>query len=97
MEGAKPMINFPASQNIPKERPRCRKVIIGVGLRPLVVNGKWDGRSSSYTDGREAYISDGLRKQMKRMIVEGCWSETTTPVSSNSAELAVRRSTVTRS
>jgi hypothetical protein len=84
MEGAKQMINFPASQNIPKERPRCRKVIIEAGLRPLVVNGKWDGRSSLYANGREAYISDGLRKQMKRMIVEGYWSETTTPADSNS-------------
>jgi hypothetical protein len=82
------MNNLPGaiSQTIPKERPRCRKVIIENGLRPHLVNGKWDHRFCLCPDGSEAYMSIGLRKQMRRMIEDGYWRESVTPVDSSSGE-----------
>jgi hypothetical protein len=58
----------------PKERPGCRKAILKLGLRPLTVEGEWDGSRSVDETGERGSLSDGLRKQMRRMIAEGHWS-----------------------
>ncbi len=58
-----------------KERPRCRKVIVERGYRPYLVDREWDGLHCVDPDGRRTGMSDGLRLQMKKMILEGYWGE----------------------
>jgi hypothetical protein len=62
------------SQTGIRERPRCRKVIVEKGLSPNLVNEKWDRMCTRDPDGRLAFMSDGLRKQMRKMIAEGFWN-----------------------
>ena len=63
---------YPMSRNMPKERPRCRRVIIEHQLTPYPSVAAWDG-CSAFDRGRRTFLSDGLKVQMRRMIVEGYW------------------------
>jgi hypothetical protein len=61
-----------------KERPRLRSFIRHHKLRPHLVAGRWDGYNAAqdWEGGvRRVWLSEGLRKQMKKMIAEGCWAE----------------------
>jgi hypothetical protein len=59
---------------ITTERPLCRKIILKRGLQPFIQSGKWDGLYHTTPDGGVGSgFSDGLRKQMTRMVEEGHW------------------------
>jgi len=60
--------------NIGKERPKCRRFIIEQAYRPEVEKGKFTGRAHR-KEGGFCWLSDGLRRQMRRMIAEGYWLE----------------------
>ena len=53
-----------------KERPRCRRYIIEQGLQPYPSVDEWDGTAFS-RDGSHAFLTPGLKKQMRIMIAEG--------------------------
>ena len=56
-----------------RERPRCRSMILRLQLRPhLNAQGLWDRRAIS---GEVISLSEGMRIQVKKMILEGCWPE----------------------
>lgn len=57
-----------------KERPICRQTIVKNKLRPNVVDGIWD-RNSCLDNGKFSHMSDGMRIQMHKMILEGHWGE----------------------
>ncbi len=54
-----------------RERPMCRQAIISRSLAPFPSAAEWDGFSASMSDGSRTFLSDGLIKQMARMIAEG--------------------------
>jgi hypothetical protein len=56
-----------------RERAGCRKAIVTLGLRPLLVNGTWDGRRVLLAGGESGTASGSMRKQMTRMAAEGYW------------------------
>ncbi len=58
-----------------KERPRCRGVIVREGYVPWREHdeGWWDGFSAQRPDGRRVFLSEGLKKQMRKMLWEGAW------------------------
>lgn len=57
-----------------KERPRCRKAICDKSLSPCRdAKGYWDGYSALTPDGRRAFLSEGVEKQMRKMLWEGYW------------------------
>lgn len=56
-----------------KERPLCRKTILNRKLSPFLVNGTWDGRRSVNPEGTRGWLSEGMRRQMRKMILEGVW------------------------
>lgn len=60
--------------SVVKERPRCRAVILRGGLQPRLVDGVWDGRWAKNADHERIWLSEGMRKQMRRMIAEGVWT-----------------------
>lgn len=57
----------------PKERPRCRKAIIKANLVPYPHPEAWDGCWAFDDNGENVMLSDGMRAQMRKMIVEGYW------------------------
>lgn len=63
-----------------KERSVCRRVILVHGLKPFLVNSQWDGRRCLNPNGTHSTLSDGMRRQMKLMLAEGCWSESESPI-----------------
>ena len=56
-----------------KERPLCRKAILDMELSPLLVNGVWNGKRAVGKDGRQSSLSDGMKRQMRKMVQEGAW------------------------
>lgn len=56
-----------------KERPKCRKQIIKHNLVPYPDPDAWDGIQAFRDDGEPTFLSDGMRAQMRKMIVEGYW------------------------
>jgi hypothetical protein len=56
-----------------KERPLCRKAILKLGIAPFLTNGIWDGRHAVDKEGQRGSPSDGMRKQMRKMVDEGVW------------------------
>jgi hypothetical protein len=60
-----------------KERPRCRLAIINHELRPFIDerDGVWNGFQALRSNGKRTFLSDGMRKQMGRMLREGYWVE----------------------
>jgi hypothetical protein len=54
-----------------KERPCCRRWIVAQGLRPYPAAEAWDGFSALDRDGRHTFLSDGMKAQLRRMVVEG--------------------------
>lgn len=55
-----------------KERPTCRKVIIRRKLKPLLNSeGEWEGYMGISPDGTRGSLSEGMRRQMRKMINEG--------------------------
>ena len=58
-----------------KARPRCRSLLIQWKLTPYTYDGVWDGHSANGRDGEQTWLSDGLRKEMRRMIGEGYWPD----------------------
>jgi hypothetical protein len=56
-----------------KERPRARQVIIKVGLRPNPDVENWNGETALDENGREVFLTSGVRTQMRKMIREGYW------------------------
>ena len=63
------------TKQVGKERPRCRQVILKHRLRPNERDGKWDGFSARTPEGEWVHLSEGLAKQMRRMMAEKHWSE----------------------
>jgi hypothetical protein len=61
-----------------RERPVCRKAILRMRLAPSLVDGVWDGKHAVHADGRRSLMSDGMRREMRRMIEEGVWGPITT-------------------
>jgi hypothetical protein len=56
-----------------KERPQCRKAIEKLRITPHIVNGTWDGHSY-WSDGKFGTgMSEGLRRQLRKMVKEGVW------------------------
>ena len=64
-----------------RERPQCRRVIQEQGLKPYLVDGEWDGLYCHNPDGTHSEMSDGFRKQMKKMVAEGHWASTESQLS----------------
>ncbi|MGD1157510.1 MAG: hypothetical protein ABSA41_17020 [Terriglobia bacterium] len=57
-----------------RERPQCRKQIIKHHLRPRLEDGRWDGTATELESGNQRiFLSDGMRKQMGKMLWEGYW------------------------
>lgn len=56
-----------------KERPKCREGIVKAGLRPNPDVENWNGETALDPNGREIFLSPGVRTQMRRMIKEGYW------------------------
>lgn len=67
--------------NNKRERPKCRQVIIALGLTPWPSIAKWDkiraleNSTITFMTGRPriVHLSTGMRIQMRRMIEEGVW------------------------
>jgi hypothetical protein len=58
-----------------KERPLCRIAIAdNLKLKPHIVDGLWDGHSYEDADGVHSGMSEGLRRQMAKMLEEGFWA-----------------------
>jgi DNA-directed RNA polymerase subunit RPC12/RpoP len=60
----------PITSSAAKERPRCRRAIIERGLTPWPAVDAWDGVSAKTPDGQHVSLSDGMRKELRKMIVE---------------------------
>jgi hypothetical protein len=75
---------------VTKERPRCRQVIkeqglrpafafdtaAGLRVRPLKPGERWRSYfACAPGDDRPIWLTDGMRKQMKTMLAEGCFTE----------------------
>ncbi len=59
-----------------KERPRCRRAILQLKLHPFLDQGEWNGVTAVDPEGKRLHLSDGLKKQMRRMAAaESCWPE----------------------
>jgi hypothetical protein len=56
-----------------EERPRCRKKIIELSLRPYHRDGRWDGFSAVDRDGKRSYLGGRMKTQMRKMLEEGFW------------------------
>jgi hypothetical protein len=56
-----------------KERPTCRKSLLH--LHPNPTPQKWDGETALDSEGAVTELTDGQRKQMRKMIGEGFWGE----------------------
>ena len=59
------------SASMSKARPRCRSMIIKLGLVPIL-----DGKDNwTYEclgkDGTKSFLSRGMEKEMKRMVADG--------------------------
>lgn len=58
-----------------KERPICRQIIINRVMRPNPTPEKWDNTTALTHNACEVRLTDGLRKQMGKMIQEGYWGK----------------------
>lgn len=59
-----------------KERPVCRKKIIELQFRPFIGEcGYWEGFQAVGPDGIKSFLSDGMARQMGKMLREGFWPE----------------------
>lgn len=56
-----------------KERPLCRKWIIENDCRPRVIDGEWNGKNVMDCNGHSIFLSNGLMKQMRKMVRECHW------------------------
>jgi len=56
-----------------KERPKCRESIIRLRLRPNPDVESWNGETALDENGREVFLTPGVRTQMRKMIREGHW------------------------
>lgn len=59
-----------------KPRPKCRQVIIQENLVPYPHPSVWDGYQAwgDPDDRWPVMLSDGMKAEMRRMIVEGYWA-----------------------
>ncbi len=56
-----------------KERPICRKSLLH--LHPNPTPHTWDGETALDGDGTIVKLTDGQKKQMRKMLSEGYWGE----------------------
>ena len=54
-----------------KERPLCRKMILKKKLIPVSFSGEWSKYQAVNEEGKRVHLSDGMGKQMARMIADG--------------------------
>ncbi len=64
------------SAKLSRPRPKCREQLVRLGLRPLIVNGEWNGDAID-GEGRRVGLSNGMYKELRRMVVEGLFPTTT--------------------
>ena len=63
-------IRYPIRSTSAKERPKCRITIVNQGLTPWPCVEAWDGFSAKTQNGDRTFLSDGLNKQMRKMVGE---------------------------
>lgn len=56
-----------------KERPYCRKTVISLDLMPYPSTDDWDLIHAITPKGVVTRLSEGMQKQMAKMIDEGLW------------------------
>jgi hypothetical protein len=74
-------------------RPGCRRMIIRHQLRPYIDRfGRWDGFSGLRPDGHRCDLSEGMAREMGKMLREGFWPELLDPELNRRAQEARRDS-----
>jgi hypothetical protein len=58
-----------------KERPQCRKLILERRLSPYPSHMEWDGLQAIDETGERSHLSEGMRRQMARMIWQGLFGD----------------------